>query len=56
MAYDIFHKQFIQTLNKHAPIRYLSKKEMKLRQKQWLTKGILTSLGKKDHYSKKSKS
>ena len=55
MAYDIFHKQFIQTLNKHAPIRYLSKKEMKVRQKPWLTKGILTSIKKKRSLFKKFK-
>ena len=55
MAYDIFHKQFILTLNKHAPIRYLSNKEVKLRQKPWLTNGILTSIKKKRTLFKKFK-
>ena len=32
---DIFHN----TLNKHAPMRKFSKKEQKISQKPWLTKG-----------------
>ena len=43
-SFNRLHKNFLQTLNKHAPLRYLSKKEIKTSQKPWLTKGILTSI------------
>ena len=43
-AYNIFHKKFLALLNKHAPFRFLTKKEMNIRKKPWLTKGILTGL------------
>jgi len=46
-AFDIYNKKFIQLLNKHAPMKYLSNREMKLKSKPWLTKGILTSVKRK---------
>ena len=33
IAYDIFHKYLVDIINKHAPYKYLSKKEVKLNQK-----------------------
>ena len=47
MAYETFHSKFLQTLNKHAPIKYLNKKQTKSREKPWITFGILTSIKKK---------
>ena len=44
LAYNIFHKKFQSLVNKHAPLKYLSRKEAKLKQKPWLTRGILTSI------------
>ena len=43
-AFNAYKKKFCQTINKHAPLRFLNKKEIKLRQKPWLTKGILISI------------
>ena len=44
MAFEIYNKFFIQTLNKHAPMKYLSKNECKLKQKPWLTAEILGAI------------
>ena len=41
---DIFHK----TLNLHAPLRKQSRKETKLKNKPWLSKGILISIQQKN--------
>ena len=41
---DIFHK----TLNIHAPLRKQSRKETKLKNKPWLSKGILISIHQKN--------
>ena len=41
---QLFHKNFMETLNKHAPLQYLSKRMSKSKQKPWLTKGILKSI------------
>ena len=46
-AYDIYHDRFIELLNKHAPMKKLSKKEIKLRKKPWLTTALLKSISKK---------
>ena len=43
-AYNIFHKRFLSLLNKHAPYKSLTKREINISQKPWLTKGILTSI------------
>ena len=42
-----FVKVFNDTLYKHAPYRYASKKEQRSFNKAWLTKGILTSIPKR---------
>jgi len=36
------------TLDKHAPYRSVSRKEQRSFEKPWLTKGILTSIAKKN--------
>jgi len=45
---DKFVKVFNDTLDKHAPYRYASRKEQRSFTKPWLTKGILTSIAKKN--------
>ena len=47
---DIFHK----TLNIHAPLRKQSRKETKLKNKPWLSKGILISIQQKNLLYKKA--
>ena len=42
-ACDYTHKMSLQILNKHFPIKVLSKKELELECKPWITNGILTS-------------
>ena len=39
---------FIKTLNSHAPLRPLSRRERKLNEKPWITKGILKSIRTKN--------
>ena len=46
-AYDIYHKKYLKLLDKHAPRRKLSKKEVKLNKKPWLTTGLMKSISKK---------
>jgi len=45
---DEFVKSFNDTLDTHAPYHYASKKEQRSFNKPWLTKGILTSIAKKN--------
>ena len=42
-ACDHTHKTTLQILNKHFPLQILTKKEIELECKPWITKGILTS-------------
>jgi len=44
---DKFVEVFNDTLDKHAPYRYASRKEQHSFNKPWFTKGILTSIAKK---------
>ena len=50
---DKFVKIFNDTLDKHAPYRYASRKEQRSFNKPWLTKGILTSIAKKNSLYRK---
>ena len=45
---DEFVKIFNDTLDTHAPYHYASRKEQHSFNKPWLTKGILTSIAKKN--------
>ena len=45
---DKFVNVFNDTLDKHAPYRYASRIEQRSFNKPWLTKGILTSIAKKN--------
>ena len=51
--HDIFHEHLLQTLDKHAPIVYLSKREVTIKTKPWLTKGILKSIKIRTTFYKK---
>ena len=52
-SFEEFFTTFNAILDRHAPIKKLSKKEIKLQQKPWITKGILTSIMKKNRIYKK---
>ena len=39
---------FINTLNSHAPLKPMSRREKKLNEKPWITKGILISIRTKN--------
>ena len=42
-AYDYSHKMLLNILNEHLPLKILSKKEIELERKPWITRGILKS-------------
>ena len=46
-AYNIFHKKYCKLLDKHAPLRKLTKKEVKRKHNPWITKGLIKSISKK---------
>ena len=50
---DKFVKVFNDTLDKHAPYCYASRKEQRFFNKPWLTNGILTSIAKKNNLYRK---
>jgi len=50
---DEFAKILNDTIDTHAPYRYASRKEQHLFNKPWITKGILTSIAKKNALRKK---
>ena len=54
-SYDFFHKNYQTILNKHAPVKSLTKKQQELERKPWVTKGILTSTKIKSQLYKKFK-
>ena len=41
--FNEFIDVFVHTLDKHAPIKLASKKEIKLKTKPWITKSMLNS-------------
>ena len=43
---DVFHEHFTSTLDKHAPMRNLTKPELAIKLKPWLATGILKSISK----------
>ena len=47
-AYNSFHNKVMAIVNKHVPYKTVSKKEIKLRKKPWITKGIQKSIGIKN--------
>ena len=53
--FKIFIEKFESVLNKHAPLKELSRTEMKFRRKLWLTKEIRNSIKTKNTLYKESK-
>ena len=51
--FETFQNKFLIIIDNNAPIIILSGKESKLRQKPWLTKGILESIRIKNQLYKK---
>ena len=49
-AFDNFVACISYMIDKHAPLKRLSRKQQKLVKKPWITKGILTSIQKKNSY------
>ena len=47
-SYDVFHDLFIKVINNHAPT--LSKKEIKMQKKPWISNRILKSITKRNKY------
>jgi len=50
MSLFIFFKQ---SINKHAPLRKLSRREKQLQAKPWITRGLLTSIKNKNRMFRK---
>ncbi len=51
--YDLFHNNLLDTINKHVPLKPVTKKMYKQKLKPWVTKGILKSISIKNKYYKK---
>ena len=48
--YDLFQVQFLNIIDKHAPLKKLSKREIRLKSKPWITKGIHKSIKVKNQF------
>ena len=46
-AYDTYLEKYCTLLDKHAPLKKPSKKQIKRQNKPWITQGIIKSVGKK---------
>ena len=42
IMYNKFHEKYLQIIDKNIPYKILSKKEIKLKQKPWISMAILT--------------
>ena len=51
--YVTFHDNVMQVVNKNAPFKQLSYREIKRKKKPWITNGIITSIHKRNSYLKK---
>ena len=52
LSFDIFHNTVSDLLDKHAPLKKLSKSKKRKKSNPWITKGILTSIDKRDNLRK----
>ena len=50
-ACDIFLDKYQTVLEHHVPLRKLTKKELKQKQKPWITQGLIKSISKKSNFS-----
>ena len=44
VIFDEFVDRIAELINKHAPLKRLSRRQLKLARKPWIAKGILTSI------------
>ena len=54
LIFDAFYTKISLLINYHVPLKKLSKKEIKLQAKPWITKGLRTSIAQKNKLYKKS--
>ena len=47
--YKFFYENIMKVIDKNAPLKKLTKEELKRSKKPWITKGILTSIKKKKY-------
>ena len=52
-VFQSFYDRITEIINKHAPIRKLSRKEIKSLSKPWVTPGIKTSIRNKEKFYKR---
>ena len=51
--YNLFYDELINNIDKHVPLKPITKKIYKQRLKPWITKGILKSISVKSQYYRK---
>ena len=47
-SFDMFDQKINEVLDKHVPLKKLTKKELRLQSKPWITPGILNSIKRRD--------
>ena len=52
-SFDSFDQKVNEILNKHAPLKKLNKKQLRLQSKPWITPGIVKSIKRRDNLLKK---
>ena len=50
--FDFFYKRVSEVVDRHVPIKQLSKEEIKTKFKPWITPAIKTSIWKKNKFKK----
>ena len=53
VMFDLFYSKTSKIIDKHIPVKELSKKELKLKSKPWITKAIRKSINIKNNIYKK---
>jgi hypothetical protein len=48
LIFELFHNKLSNIIDRHAPLRKLSKKEIGIKAKPWITNGIRVSIAKKN--------
>jgi len=51
--FTLFHNKLLHIIDKHIPLKLISRKKSKLRSKPWITKGIMISIQQKNKLYKK---
>ena len=52
LSFDSFHQKISNVINNHVPIRRLTRREIKIRAKLWITKGLKVSIAIKNRLYK----